>query len=82
MFAADSHGGARFAAEARHRLRMQQRTGQQKLQSHALVELQMFRGDDDAHSPLTENALDAILPRKDLAFLHFEVHAEDRRGCV
>jgi hypothetical protein len=57
--------GAGLALEARDRVLVA--LAEEELDRDALVELEVPRGDDDAHSTAPEDALDAILPRERLA---------------
>ncbi len=67
VLALDLHGGARLALEAREGLRVGERLRQEEFQRDLLVELDVVRRDDDAHPANAEDALDAVLSRKDVA---------------
>ena len=56
-----------LAVEPRHRLLIGGGLGEQEFQRDALVELQVVRGDDDAHAARAEDALDPVLSSKDIA---------------
>ena len=74
MLALDLDRGARLAREARDRLGIAERIGQQELDRHALLELKVRRGDDHAHPALAEHPLDAELSGQDLAFVNLGRH--------
>ena len=69
MLALDLHRRARLPLEARDGLPARQGLGEEELQRHLLVELEVVRGDDHAHAPDAEDALDAILAGEDGAGL-------------
>ncbi len=66
---------ARLTREPRDGFCVGQRLGQHELDRHLLVQLQVARGDHDAHSPNTQHALDAVLAGQHLAFDDFLMHA-------
>ena len=68
VLALDLHRRARLAREARDGLGVAERLGQEELERDLLVELDVVRGDDDAHAAGAEDALDAVLAREDVAF--------------
>ena len=61
MLALELHGGARLAQEARDRVLVAERLVAQELDRDELVELDVPRGDDDAHPARAEHALDPVL---------------------
>ncbi len=70
VLALDLHRGARLAQEAlgeRARLR---RLRQQQLDRDPLLQLEVGRGDDDAHPAGADHPLDAVLPGDDLPRSH------------
>ena len=60
MPAAKPNSGASFAEEPLDPLRVAKRGGEHELDGPELLELDMPSGEDDAHGPLAEGALDAI----------------------
>ena len=57
-------GGARFREETRDCVRVSQYFRQHQFDGYRFVELQMLRGDDHAHPPNAQHALDAVLVRE------------------
>lgn len=47
--------------------------GQQHLDGHALLQLQMRCGQHHAHAPLTEHAIDSVLAEQHLTYLILDV---------
>jgi hypothetical protein len=72
VFALELAGGAGFAQEAIARTLGGQGLRHQELHRHSLGELPVRGGDDDAHATLTQDAIDAVLPREHVARLHVE----------
>ena len=69
VLALDLDRGARLLLEASHRSGVCQCVRQQELDRHPLVELQVVRGDDDAHAARTEHPVHAVLACEDIALL-------------
>ncbi len=67
MLALEAHGRLRFAQEALLGLRHPRRVGSQELEGHPLMDGQVRRGDDEAHSPRAEDAIDAVLSGQHVA---------------
>ena len=67
VLAVDLRGRARLAREARGEVGLGGAGGEEELESDALLELEVRRGDDDPHASHPEQALDAVLPRDDVA---------------
>jgi hypothetical protein len=67
MLALDLDGGPRFPSKPADHVGVSQHGGQEELDRNLLVELQMGRSHDHAHAADAQNALDAVLPREDLA---------------
>ena len=74
VLAPDLDRGAPFAEEPRHVLWILGDGREQQLDRHALLEMDVRRCEDDAHTAEAEHALDAILLREDLP------DARDPRG--
>src|ERR1019366_3368596 len=68
--ARDLHGGAGLPCEASDGLVVIEQRRQQEFDGDLVVEVEVTRGDDDAHAPDAEHALDAVLAREDRAFAH------------
>jgi hypothetical protein len=85
VLALDFHGRARFPRKAHHRILIVQRFRQQELDRDALVEVQVMRGDDNAHTADAEHAVDAVFAGEDVARRHsrelfLPIHVELPRG--
>src|SRR5439155_26020817 len=69
---------ARLAAESRDGLRVRERVREQKLDRDGLIELEMTRRDDEAHSALSEDTVDAVLAGEHFAFANG--NGQDRKS--
>jgi hypothetical protein len=69
VLARDLHRRPGLANETGQRVGVADRLGQEEFQRDPLVELNGVRSDNDAHPADSENALDAVLAREDVAFL-------------
>ena len=65
VLAADLGRRASLPHEARGELRVRRELGQEKLDGHALLELQMRRREDDGHAALPEWPIDAVFAVED-----------------
>ena len=62
--------GARLAEEAGDVVLVAERARKHEFESHALIELQVGRSDDDAHPTDAEHALDTVFLSEYFTFLH------------
>ncbi len=67
VLALDAHGVLGLAQEAGRVLGVLGELREEELEGHPLVQRDVLRLDDDAHASLADDALDAVLPREDLA---------------
>ncbi len=74
VLALDSRGRARLTTKPLGRLAPLDELGHQEFQSNALVELEVPRGDDDAHAPATDDSLHAVLARNDVVLFRKRKH--------
>src|SRR5262249_38090218 len=79
VLALDLDRGARLPREPLHRFTVTERVRQEELDRDSLVELDVMRRDDDAHSPGTQYSVHAVLFGEDLAFLDGRAHANPHR---
>ena len=69
MLGVNLHRGSGLAQEPRRNVRRRRGLRQKELERHALLEVQMRGGDDDAHPSDAEDSLDAVLAGDDVPFL-------------
>ena len=79
VLAPEAHDGAGFAEEALERLAAAERVRTHELDGHDLPELHVLGSDDDTHTARPDHAVDAVLPREDLAYLDWD---HRRQHCI
>jgi hypothetical protein len=70
VLALDLHRRPRLTSETTYGLGIAKCVRQEELERDLLVELDVMRGDDDAHATDSEDALDAVLPGEHVAFAY------------
>ena len=79
VLAADLGRRASLLHEARGELRVRRELGQEKLDGHALLELQMRRREDDGHAALPEGPIDAVFAVEDRPDRRESIRSRRRR---
>jgi hypothetical protein len=69
VLALDLDCRARLARKARDDIGIIDRARQQQLDRYAFLQLDVHRGNDDAHSACAEQVLDAVLASQDFTWL-------------
>src|SRR5262249_2895757 len=74
VFVLDADRGLRLATEARDGFRVREHLREEKLDRDFVVELDVLRGDDDAHAPDSEHLADAVFAGENFAFTYRSRH--------